>query len=547
MIVAPADLLPPVDVVYFAGLGGSSEAYREALGKDPDVAINHWDVALAVHQVNHPGTECHVSDVFEADCRTILPGRRWRSAWFSPDCRHFSPAKGAVPVDAGIRGLAWVAIPVAVWRKPDVIFLENVPEFLNWGPLIKGADGRMRPDPARKGETFRRWKRRLEQCGYVVDWQVQSAADYGAPTIRRRLFLVARRDGKPIRWTAPTHAPAPEARKRGLRPYVPAADVIDFSQPVHSIFLTAAEAREMGLRIKRPLEEATLRRIARGVRRFVIEAADPFIVPITHKGDDRCHSLREPLRTITGANRGEFSLISAVLAPRYGERAGQDPRAHSVREPLPTIVTSANGSRLATVQLDRCAAFLEQANGGMTGHDARDPVSTILGRGTTQRLVTAHLSHFYGQGVGGDPRDALTTVTSSGAHHGLASVELAKPFAPHGEELRAFLVKYYGAATSADLADPLHTATSRARFGLVYVAGAVWQIADIGMRMLTPDELKAAQGFPRGYVTARNIRGQAVTKTDQNYLIGNSVSPIHGAEIIRANLAGDDETARAAA
>lgn len=557
----------PLDVVYFAGAGGSSEAYRLALGKHPDVALNHSATALAVHQRNFPQTEHLVADVFDVDPRSIRPGQKWRSFWASPDCRHFSKAKGGAPVSPRVRGLAWVVVKVAALLgplKPDVIFLENVEEFQDWGPLTTDDKGRTVPDAARKGQTFRLWVKRLEQCGYRVEWKELVAADYGAPTIRKRLFVIARCDGQPITWPAPTHAPRKVAAARGLKPWAPAADVIDWSLPCPSIFLTPAEVKAQGLRCKRPLEEATLRRIARGVERYVIGAAEPFIVPVTHRGDDRVHASSEPLRTVTTASRGEFAVCAPVLTSYYGERDASNVRASGVEDPLHTV-TAANRFGLASAMLTKFSensvghlpdeplhtvmagaprhglltAWLEQANTGRVGHDARSPVSTIMSCGVRQRLVVGQLTHAYTSntaGGQGDPSEPVKTITAGGNHHYVLQHELRTPFADHGEELRAFLVKYYGTADAADLADPLHSVTSRARFGLVIVGGQVYQIGDIGMRMLTPDELRGAQGFPKGYVTGWDCYDRKVTKTDEILLIGNSVSPLGAAPLIAANL-----------
>lgn len=578
----------PIDVVYFAGAGGSSEAYRIALGKHPDVALNHNPVAIGVHMLNCPETEHFVADVFDIDPTVIRPGVKWRSFWASPDCRHFSKAKGSAPVSPRVRGLAWVVVKVAKLLgdlAPDVIFLENVEEFVDWGPLLPPDEkGVQRPDPARKGETFGLWCKRLRQCGYVVEYKVDwVAADYAAPTTRKRLLLIARRDGRPIVWVQPTHAPRKVAKARGLQPAVPASECIDFSIPCPSIFLTQDECRELGIRAKRPLQEATMARIAKGIYRYVLANGDPFIVPIQNWSHERVHPVDEPLRTITAYPRGgafalvqpqmaggaivgcgsragqspprgldeplgtiigkadrclaaafltkfrngatgsdvaepmptvtansfnqrpggavPLGVVSACLVPSYGERDGQDPRCRGVDVPYPTVVPTGNGGRLVT-------AFMEQANTDMVGRDLRDPVSTIVGKGCTQRLVTAEL--------------------------GASGVDVT-------DRLSAFLVKYYGSEVGQDLRDPLHCVTTRARFGLVYVRGELMQITDIGMRMLEPKELAAAQGFPRTYVTNKRIdfgSGQVVnvTKTDETRLIGNSVSPIAAAPFIKANL-----------
>lgn len=578
-IVVPASAHPregggPLDVVYFAGCGGSSEGYRMALGTHPAVALNHNAVAIGVHQANFPDTEHFIADVFDVDPRCIRPGMKWRSFWASPDCRHFSKAKGGAPVSPRVRGLAWVVVKVAKLLgplAPDVIFLENVEEFRDWAPLIAGGDGKLRPDPARKGETFRLWVRRLEQCGYVVEHRELIAADYGAPTTRKRLFVVARRDGLPIVWPDPTHAPRKSAAARGLAPYVAAAEIIDWTIPCPSIFLTREEVKALGLRCKRPLEEATLRRIAKGVQRYVIGAAEPFVVSLTHHGGDRVRDLGEPLNTVTGAHRGEMALVAPSLIRTDNHSEGHLRGLGSVEDPLRTV-TSAGGLAVA-------AAFLTKFSENSTGHLPDEPLHTVMagaprhglvaaylgrqfgtgvgrdlneahptvmteGGGGKSQLVAAHLTKFRPESAGADLREPLPTVTANsfikrpgcGVPLGVVTADLAQPFGDHGEELRAFLVKYYGTANDADLAEPLHSVTSRARFGLVVVAGQVLQITDIGMRMLTPTELKAAQGFPRGYVTGWSAHGGAVTKTQETLLIGNSVSPINGAALIAANL-----------
>lgn len=564
-------------VVLFAGGGGSSIAVQRATGRPVDAALNHWPLALSVHQRNHPEAEHHCADVMETDPRDVLPGEPIGLLWLSPDCRHFSPAKGSAPVSKSIRALAWSAIPWAKLRRPDVIILENVEAFQTWCPVIIGPDGRSRPDPERTGETFRRWVRRLEQAGYAVEWKILNAADFGAATSRRRLFLVARRDGKPIRWPEPTHAPRKAAPSKGLKPHRAAAEVIDFSRPCPSIFMSAEEARASGLKIKRPLEEATLRRIAKGLLRYTIAAADPFIVGVTHVGDDRVRDIREPLGTVTGANRGEFALVAPIVAQGNFDRPGRD-----AREPLTTIVGRGTQQQLVTAHLSRqfgrsvgsdldepigtvtsggtgksalVAAFMEQANTGMVGHDCREPVSTMVGKGCTQRLVTAQLTQFRGSndGNGGDLGEPLVSPTAQGGHAALLQsvleqdLDLARPFAREGE-VRAFLTKYFGTASAEDVADPLATVTSRSRFGLVLVQGRAWRIVDIGMRMLDPEtELAAAMGADRGYVLGFDASGRRVSKTAITKMVGNMVHPDPAEALIAVNNPFQDEPEELAA
>lgn len=483
----------------FAGGGGASTGIEAALGRPIDIAINHDPEAVALHAANHPATRHYCQSVWRADPLEVSGGRPVGLAWFSPDCKHFSKAKGGKPVEKNIRDLAWVVVLWARRVRPRVIMLENVEEFRDWGPLIEADDGKLKPCPLRKGLTYRRWKRELVKLGYRVEERELRDCDYGAPTIRKRLFVVARCDGKPIVWPAPTHGP-------GLIPYRMAAECIDWSLPCPSIFTR-----------KRPLAEATLRRIARGVMRYVVNAAEPFIVPITHTGDLRGHPVSEPLRTITTAHRGEQALVAPTLVSvAHGDSGGR--REHRFDEP--TGVVQPGGGKYALV-----AAFLAQHNTGMVGHGAQEPVSTIVGKGCTQGVVAAALTKFKGTCPDGQPVDApLATVQAGGQHHALVA---------------AFLQKYYGTGQDPRLAEPLHTVTTKDRFGVVTVEidGQAWTIADIGMRMLTPRELFNAQGFPADYVIAPVVDGKPLTKTAQIRMCGNSVSPPVAKALVRANVA----------
>lgn len=465
----------------FAGGGGASVALERALGRKVDIAVNHDADAIAMHTANHPETEHFQEDVFAIDPAKVCRGRPIDVAWFSPDCRHFSKAKGRRPVSKRVRGLAWVVLRWAAlprWQRPQVIFLENVEEFLTWGPL-KGDH----PCPERTGQTFALWKGHLEALGYVVDWRILKACDYGAPTIRKRLFLVARRDGMPIVWPEPTHGDprAKGFRKSGLKPWRTAADIIDWSIPCPSIFLTREEGQAIG--VKRPLAEATLRRIARGVQRYVVEAESPFLVSVSHgdSGGRREYGLDEPLGTIH-AGGGKFALVAAFLAQH---NAGP------------------NNEKLA-------------------GRPADAPVSTIVQKGCTQAIVTSHLLKLRGTCADGQPvTEPMPTITAGGMHVG---------------EVRAFLLKYYGNETEGhDMGAPLGTITTRDRFGLVMVRGEIYRIADIGMRMLTEQELAAGQGFPPGYALRPSINGKPMSKSASVGRIGNSVCPDVAEAIVRAN------------
>jgi DNA (cytosine-5)-methyltransferase 1 len=504
-------MLRPDELVIdnFAGGGGASLGIEQAIGRPIDVAINHDAEAVALHQANHPATHHLCQSVWKADPRDVVveaSRRRGNArplpvglAWFSPDCKHFSKAKGGKPVEKHIRDLAWVVVHWARLVRPRIILLENVEEFRDWGPLVETEGGKLLPCPLRRGLTFRAWKRELVRLGYRVEERELRAADYGAPTIRKRLFVVARRDGAACAWPEPSHA---KAGAGGLAPWRAAAECIDWSTPCPSIF-----GRD------RPLVEATMARIGRGVWRYVIGAAEPFIVPVTHQGDQRCWPASEPLRTITTARRGEHALAAVYLAQHNGDRTGRP-----AEDPLSTIVH--RGTQQQVV-----AAFLAQHNTGLVGHPATAPVSTIVGKGCTQALVAATLSHNYTSntaGGQGDPRLPMKTVVTGG-HHAL---------------VQAFLVKYYGSAVGQSAGEPLHTATAKPRFGLVQVAGQDYRIVDIGMRMLTPRELYRAQGFPDSYrIDAPGPDGRPLTKTAQIRMCGNSVCPPVARALVTANIA----------
>jgi DNA (cytosine-5)-methyltransferase 1 len=487
----------------FAGGGGASCGLELALGRPVDIAINHDPEAVAMHAINHPRTRHYCESVFKVDPEEITQGRPVALAWFSPDCKHFSKAKGGRPVEQKIRGLAWIVIRWARRVKPRVIMLENVEEFQDWGPLTD--DGL--PCPLRKGKTFLLWVNQLRSCGYRVEWRELRGCDYGAPTIRKRLFLVARRDGYPIVWPKPTHG-------AGLLPYRTAADCIDWSIPCPSIF-----ERE------RPLAENTLRRIAKGVMRYVVNHPEPFIARIGQTGGNGAYSnsIHSPLTTVT--SKAEHLLVSPYFVPRYGEREGQEPRSRSVVAPMPTIVPTGNHASLVT-------AFLAQHNTGVVGHDAREPISTLTGKCSHQQVVASSIVKLRGGGnIGQDAREPLRTISAGGQHFG---------------EVRAFLMKYYGTDQDPQLREPLHTITTKDRFGLVMVGGEPYAIADIGMRMLSPRELYRAQGFPDSYRIEFPYNGKPLSKASQVRMCGNSVCPPLARALVDANLVESVELAEVA-
>ncbi len=510
----------------FCGAGGTSLGVEMGLGVSPVAAVNHWPYAIRTHAENHPATLHFQEDVFNVHPWEAARGLSIDLLVGSPDCTHFSVAKGGAPRDSGRRALADVFVKWAREIRPRVIILENVREFTGWGPL----DAAGQPIPAQRGEHFAAWVAALQAEGYVVEHRLLRACDYGAPTSRLRLFVVARRDGAPIRWPAPTHG-AP-----GLPPHRAAAEVIDWTIPCPSIFDRP-----------RPLAEATQRRIAEGIRRFVIGAAEPFLVSIGYGGRPgqapRCQPVTAPLGTVVGSGKQHALIVPTLIT----NTSGHAPTPLS--SPVPTLTT---GNQQALV-----SAFIARHFTGASGRGMADPLPTI----TTvdhNALVAATLV-LAGQGErrpGETPRTVdgqqpLPTVTSGGNRFGLAAVYLDRQFgnsvgAPVGDPapavtaggggksalVAAFLQKFYGASDqNQPLTAPLGTVTTRDRFALttVNISGEPWQIVDIGMRMLQPRELARAQGFPDSYI----FNG---SKTDQIAAIGNSVVPQVMAALTRANL-----------
>lgn len=545
-MISPQFILPIASelvVDLFAGGGGASTGIEEAIGRHVDIAINHDPEAISLHEANHPQTRHFVSDVFEVDPVVVTDGQPVGLLWASPDCKHFSKAKGGKPVSKKIRSLAWVVVKWAAAVKPRVICLENVEEFQTWGPL--GADDK--PCPLRKGQTFQRWKRQLERMGYVVEHREMRACDFGAPTIRKRLFLVARRDGMPIVWPEPTHGKPdslPVQQKR-LKPWRTAAECIDWSVPAPSIFERS-----------KPLADATCRRIAKGIMRYVVEADEPFIVSIANWSSDSVRPAAEPLSTVTANPKGGHHAlcVPTLVQTGYGERDGQASRALDIGKPLGTVVASQKHALVT--------AWLAKHYTGVVGSDLADPMGTA----TTvdhHSLVTANLVHMgHGEGKDGTKRfshgirsvaDPLNTVTASGAAAGIVTAHMLKlrgdnvgsgagePLhtvsaqGTHHAEVRAFLIKYYGTDGDPAITEPLHTVTTKDRFGLVTIHGTEYAIVDIGLRMLTPRELYRAQGFPESYRIETGADGRHTTKTAQVRMCGNSVCPPLARAIVAAN------------
>ena len=638
------DIFDEITVDGFCGSGGWSTGFELGICRPVDIGINHNAAAIAMHMKNHPYTRHYQSDIFEVDPVEACQGRKVGWAHFSPDCKHFSRAKGAKPVNKHIRSLAWVVVQWASAVHPRIISVENVPEFITWGPCIalRGPHGRvmkkvtkidedgkeaiifveaekgenvpkelrvLTPDKKRSGKTFKQFVSHLEHLGYAVEWRELTASDYGAPTSRRRLFLLARRDGKPIVWPKATHGdPESQAVQSGqLKPWRTAAEIIDWSLPCPSIFER-----------KKPLAENTLKRIAKGLQKFVIDNPEPFIVQVNHSGEhfrgqslsdpmptvtakhgfgvvtpyvvgicqqsggDRIRTAEEPLSTICTKN--EHCVVTPYIMCNNAENLGRD-----IQDPVPTITT---GNRNFIAAPTLIQYHTEQSEREHRGQDVEMPLQTV---DTANRygLATAFISKYFGDGEQGtgsrvdaplgtitsidhnsligatliqtgygerkgqqpralDPCRPLGTIVSSGKHAVAAAtmvqfnnhcdgVDLRKPLptitaqSGHFAEVRAMLIKYYGAGVGQPVDKPLDTITAKDRFGLVTIAGVDYQIVDIGLRMLTPRELHNAQGFPPDYEIEVDCYGNTFTKSEQTERCGNSVPPAFATALVRAN------------
>ncbi len=497
----------------FAGGGGASTGIELATGVSVDIAINHDPEAIRMHKTNHPNTEHYCESVWDVDPVKACKGYPVALAWFSPDCKHFSKAKGGKPKDKNIRGLAWVALRWAGKVRPRVIMLENVEEFKTWGPLNRGH----RPIKAKQGETFRKFVDQLQELGYQVEYRELVAADFGAPTMRRRFFLIARCDGRRIVWPEPTHGPAGSQEvAAGLRkPYIGAYTQIDFSLPCPSIFDTAEEIKEKyGVRAVRPLAEKTMDRIARGMKKFVLDNPEPFIVQVNHGGERKPQDIWEPMPTITGKHG--FGVVNPVLSPCIMCNNENNVGA-SVKSPLPTVTT---GNRNFVVAPILIQYHSETTQKEVRGQGIKEPIMTVDGS-NRYGLVASFLSKFYKSGTGQDVREPLHTVTCSPGHFG---------------EVRACLIKYYGQGTGQDIKEPLDTVTAQDRFGLVTIRGVDYQIVDIGLRMLEPKELYGCQGFPDDYIIDRDYTWKTYPRSEQVKRCGNAVCPPIPAALVRANL-----------
>lgn len=534
----------------FAGGGGASTGIEMATGMSVDIAINHDPEAIKMHKANHPSTRHYCESVWDVDPIKACKGHPVGLAWFSPDCKHFSKAKGGKPKDKNIRGLAWVTCRWAALVRPRVIMLENVEEFKTWGPLNRSH----RPIKKKQGETFKKFVRQLEELGYEVQTKELVAADYGAPTKRKRFFMVARCDGQPITWPEHTHAPVDsEEVKKGLcKPYVGACTEIDFSLPCPSIFDTSEEIKEKyGIRAVRPLATKTMERIARGLKKFVLDNAEPFIVQCNHSGAnwDYCRNMNEPLPTIT-AKHG-FGIVEPYIV-QIGQTGFTEDRSKDVRDPLTTIVSKNEHCLISPTLIQYHSETTDRA---VRGQKLDQPLNTVDGS-NRYGLVTSFLHKYYDggyQGAGDTLENPLPTVTAWD-HNSICAASLIQmnnhcdgrdikeplPTITAGDghfgEVRAFLIKYYGECTGQDIKAPLDTVTSHDRFGLVTVNGVDYQIVDIGLRMLEPRELYGCQGFPDDYIIDHDYTGKKYSRTEQVKRCGNAVPPPFARALVKANL-----------
>lgn len=532
----------------FAGGGGASTGIELATGYSVDIAINHDPEAIKMHKANHPYTKHYCEDVWQVDPVAACKGHPVGLAWFSPDCKHFSKAKGGKPKDKFIRGLAWVACRWAGLVRPRVIMLENVEEFKTWGPLNRGHH----PIKAKLGKTFEKFVQQLTDLGYEVQFKELVAADYGAPTMRKRFFMIARCDGKPIVWPDPTHAPADsEAVKAGLlKPYEGAYTQLDFSLPCPSIFDTSEEIKEKyGIRAVRPLAPKTMERIARGLKKFVLENSEPFIIQCNHGGERKSNDIRDPMPAITGKHG--YGIVEPYMV-QIGQTGFTADRSKDVREPLTTIV-SKNEHCLISPTLIQYHS--ETADKSVRGQSIKDPIMTV-DSSNRYGLVTSFLHKYYDggyKGAGESVEKPLPTVTALD-HNSVVTANLIQmnnhcdgrdirepiPTITAGDghfgEVRAFLVKYYGQGTGQDIKEPLDTVTSRDRFGLVTIEDVDYQIVDIGLRMLEPRELYGCQGFPDDYIIDHDYTGKTYPRSEQVRRCGNAVCPPIPAALVRANL-----------
>ena len=559
----------------FAGGGGASTGIELASGRIVNIAINHDPAAILMHKTNHPYTMHLQASVWDVDPEVICAGRKVGLAWFSPDCKHFSKAKGAALVDRNIRGLAWIVLRWAGKVRPRVIILENVEEFQTWGPVRKG-----KPVKAKAGQTFRKWKQQLEDLGYKIEHRELVAADYGAPTTRKRFVLIARCDGRPIVWPEPTHS---KDGADGKKKWVSAAEIIDWSLPCYSVFATRQEIKEKyGATVVRPLADNTMRRIIRGVDKFTIRSGKPFIVECNHSGNGHLFDINSPHGTITAKNTS--GICKPIIAPvTFSNTNGSvgfqaDKPVHTITTDGKQILSSAQLIQYHTEQSDNV-----RANG------VKDPLPTV-DASNRHGLTTAHLVEYFSTGRPLDVRDPLHTVTTR-EREALTAVHISKYYSnvdgacaadplptvtaiDHNSLCAAHIAEFKGADKGQDARLPLRTVTAgdgqfaecRAMLGktgnggyghwpevrsllnkhcgydlnddeilLLVIDGVAYYILDILLRMLAPRELYAAMGFPPDYIIDRDYLGNEYKRDKQVARCGNAVCPPMAKAVVQAN------------
>lgn len=547
-------MLDEIIVDNFAGGGGASTGIELATGRPVTIAINHDPAAILMHKTNHPYTEHLQASVWDVDPEKVCAGRPVGLAWFSPDCKHFSKAKGAALVDRNIRGLAWIVLRWAGTVKPRVIILENVEEFQTWGPVRKG-----KPVKKKTGRTFQKWLGQLKDLGYTVEFRILIAADYGAPTSRKRFVLIARCDGRPIVWPERTHAPAESAEVKcgKYKPWRSAAEIIDWSLPCPSVFATKGEIQEQyGVKAVRPLADNTMRRVIRGVDKFTIKSGKPFIVPTGYgerKGQaPRVHDIEAPVPTVVAT--GKENLCRPLLTPitvsnttnsvggsaaepvhtvttagnqmlvspsliQYHTEQSENVRANGVETPLPTVDAS-NRYGLTTAHL------VEYFSTGRP-LDVRIPMHTVTSR-DREALTAVHIAEFKGQDKGQSVDRPLRTITASIGEFAEVQTRVVQ-YTPDADlkywpEIRVLLNKHCGYSLSED------------EVLLLNIRDTWYFISDIGLRMLTPRELYAAMGFPPDYIIDKDYEGNDYPKSQQVARCGNAVCPPMATAVVMANL-----------
>lgn len=506
----------------FAGGGGASVGIEMALGRQVDIAVNHDPDAILMHKTNHPDTLHLTEDIFAVDLQKHVKGRHVALMWASPDCTSHSKAKGGQPRKKGLRILPWAVYQHAKTILPDVIIMENVEEIQQWGPL----DDAGHPVPERKGEDYRKFITAMKSLGYIFDSRELVAADFGAPTTRKRWYAVFRRDGRDIVWPEATHS---KDGAGGLEPWEPIYKYLDLQDPGKSVFGR-----------KKPLAENTMKRIARGLEKFVFNNPDPFIIKVAYKYDQfRGHSMHEPLQTIT--SKDSTALVTPYIM-QTGQTGFTKDRNRAVDESLSTIVTKNEHCLVSPLLIQYHS---ETTKGGVRGQEVTEPVQTI---DTSNRygLVMSYMTKFYKSGTGQGLEEPIHTITTSPGHFGTVSVLAAdwkelREAGIDGEtaqkctRVSQFIMEYYGRGVGQDLTEPLHTVVSRDRFALVTVLGSEYVLLDIFLRMLSPEELKLGQGFPRDYVINQDYNGNKYPAGKQVERIGNSVVPVMAQKLVEAN------------